>query len=96
MLNLLRIDNPSGSRAQREPGPAGAGPSGSRAQWEPGAWLKSDLVHQLGGGCLTDTPECGVVDRKRRVFYADDGIYEDLYVTDGSVLPRSLGVKSFI
>ncbi len=80
MLNLLRIDNSSGSRAQ----------------WEPGAWLKSDSVHQLGGGCLTDTPECGVVDHKRRVFYANDGIYEGLYVIDGSVLPRSLGVNSFI
>ena len=37
-----------------------------------------------------------MVDHIRRISYADDGIYEGLYVTDGSGLPRSLGVKSFI
>ena len=53
-------------------------------------------VHLLGGRCLADTPEGGVTDHKRGVFHADDGIHEGLYVIDGSVLPRSLGVNSSI
>ena len=58
-------------------------------------WLGRNLisVHPLGGCCLGETADDGAVDHACRVFDAEGGIHEGLYVMDGSVLPRSLGVN---
>ena len=51
-------------------------------------------VHPLGGCPMADTGATGAVDPKCRVFQgAGDTVHEGLYVADGSVMPRSLGVN---
>jgi cholesterol oxidase len=54
-------------------------------------------VHPLGGAGMGETAASGVVDHKGRVFDTPNGedpdsVHEGLYVLDGSVVPRSLGV----
>ncbi len=54
-------------------------------------------VHPLGGVVMADDHSTGVVDHKGRVFDPGggddpDSVHEGLYVLDGSVIPRSLGV----
>ncbi|MGI9463047.1 MAG: GMC family oxidoreductase N-terminal domain-containing protein, partial [Aestuariivirgaceae bacterium] len=44
-------------------------------------------VHPLGGCRLGDDSDGGVVDHKCRVFDAEGGVHEGLYVIDGSVRP---------
>ncbi|MCC7297554.1 MAG: GMC family oxidoreductase N-terminal domain-containing protein [Bacteroidia bacterium] len=59
--------------------------------------MKEDLVtvHPLGGCCLGETASQGVVNSKGQVFTGESetDVYENLYVTDGSVIPHSLGVN---
>ena len=50
-------------------------------------------VHPLGGCCLGESGEQGVVDHQCRVFDDKNGIHHGLYVMDGSVMPSSLGVN---
>jgi cholesterol oxidase len=45
-------------------------------------------AHVLGGACVGDSPETGVVDAQHQVFG-----YEGLYVCDGSTVPVNLGVN---
>jgi cholesterol oxidase len=45
-------------------------------------------AHILGGCCMGDTPEQGVIDRNHQVFG-----YSGLYVCDGSVVPSNLSVN---
>ncbi|MEP3050847.1 MAG: GMC family oxidoreductase [Erythrobacter sp.] len=50
-------------------------------------------VHPLGGCVMGNTHEHGAVDHRCRVFDGAGSVHEGLYVMDGSVVPRSLGVN---
>jgi len=62
--------------------------------------FKKDLVtvHPLGGCCMGDDAEKGVVDDLCRVFASASGanVHDGLYVMDGSVIPTSLGVNPLL
>jgi cholesterol oxidase len=45
-------------------------------------------AHILGGSCMGDSPETGVIDHKHRVFG-----YDGLYVIDGSAVSANVGVN---
>jgi cholesterol oxidase len=55
-------------------------------------------VHPLGGCVMADDASAGVVDADGRVFAGVDGkdVHEGLYVCDGSVVPRPLGVNPLL
>ena len=52
------------------------------------------VVHAVGGCPMADRAEDGVVDASGRVFAGSSGtdVHDGLYVVDGSIVPRSLGV----
>jgi cholesterol oxidase len=55
-------------------------------------------VHPLGGCGMGESAASGVVDDEGRVFAGTSGtgVHEGLHVSDGSVMPRSLGVNPFL
>jgi cholesterol oxidase len=55
-------------------------------------------VHPLGGCIMADTGEGGVVDHAGRVFAGSAGseTHPGLYVSDGSIVPLSLGVNPLL
>jgi cholesterol oxidase len=50
-------------------------------------------AHPLGGCAAADSADYGVVDHAGRVFDTVGGIHPGLYVSDGAVCPRGLGVN---
>ncbi len=57
-------------------------------------------VHPLGGCCMADSAENGVVDDQCRVFDPSDkgknAVHSGFYVVDGSVIPSSLGANPLL
>lgn len=66
--------------------------------WHPILRHNLTTVHPLGGCAMADSADAGVVDHKGRVFKGSAGaeIHDGLYVCDGSIVPRSLGVNPLL
>jgi cholesterol oxidase len=62
-------------------------------------WTLSDnliTAHPLGGCCLGEDADSGVVDADGRVFDGQGGVHEGLRVVDGAIVPMPLAVNPLI
>ncbi|HEX2052411.1 MAG TPA: GMC family oxidoreductase [Actinomycetota bacterium] len=66
--------------------------------WSPVLGQDLVTVHPLGGCVMADDAEHGVTNHKGQVFSGKKGTdaYPGLYVMDGSVIPRSVGVNPLL
>ena len=75
-------------------------PDGFDGVLEGGEKFKNQIltVHPLGGCCMGENAQEGVVNTKGQVFKGQSGteVYDNLYVLDGSIIPRPIGTNPFM
>jgi cholesterol oxidase len=65
--------------------------------WQFSPYQSLVTAHPLGGCSMANSGSDGVVDHQGRVFTGDSkDVHEDLFITDGSTVPRTLGCNPLL